>query len=98
MAAQGQLGVKPRILGVPGHDTQAVAAELLAAAQHLRAVAYLSAWDCKTVSEAINYRENFNQREAMLIWPDFLAWDADKNTSDTAWATACALGLRAKID
>ncbi|BAE75137.1 putative phage major tail sheath protein [Sodalis glossinidius str. 'morsitans'] len=37
LAAQGQLGVKPRILGVLGHDTQAVAAELLAAAQRLRA-------------------------------------------------------------
>ncbi|MBT9431070.1 phage tail sheath protein [Candidatus Sodalis endolongispinus] len=98
LAAQGQLGVKPRILGMPGHDTQAVAAELLAAAQRLRAMAYISAWGCKTLTEAIEYRKNFNQREAMLIWPDFLAWDADKNASATAWATARALGMRAKID
>lgn len=98
LAAQSQLGVKPRILGVPGHDNQAVATELLAVAQSLRAFAYLSAYGCKTVSEAIDYRKNFSQREAMLIWPDFLSWDTTTNASATAFATARALGLRAKLD
>ncbi|RLM12561.1 phage tail protein [Gibbsiella quercinecans] len=98
LAAQGQLGVKPRILGVPGHDTKAVATELLSVAQSLRAFAYLSAYGCKNVSEAIAYRENFNQREAMLIWPDFLSWDTVTSADATAYATARALGLRAKID
>lgn len=98
LAAQGQLGVKPRILGVPGHDTQAVATELLSVAQSLRAFAYLNAYGCKTVSEAMAYRKNFNQREAMLIWPDFLEWDTVTSASATAYATARALGLRAKID
>ncbi|HEJ7051566.1 TPA: phage tail sheath protein [Serratia marcescens] len=98
LAAQSQLGVKPRILGVPGHDTQAVATELLAVAQSLRAFAYLSAYGCKTVSEALDYRKNFSQREAMLIWPDFLSWDTTTNASATAFATARALGLRAKLD
>lgn len=36
LTANNQLGVKPRILGVPGHDTQAVASELLSVAQSLR--------------------------------------------------------------
>ncbi|NYA43215.1 phage tail sheath protein [Serratia fonticola] len=98
LAAQSQLGVKPRILGVPGHDNEAVASELLAVAQSLRAFAYLSAFGCKTVSEAIAYRENFSQREAMLIWPDFLSWDSVLNAASPAYATARALGLRAKID
>ncbi|WP_416261791.1 phage tail sheath protein [Gibbsiella quercinecans] len=98
LAAQSQLGVKPRILGVPGHDTQAVATELLSVAQSLRAFAYLNAYGCKTVSEAMAYRKNFNQREAMLIWPDFLEWDTVASASATAYATARALGLRAKID
>ncbi|QLH64319.1 phage tail sheath protein [Serratia symbiotica] len=98
LAAQSQLGVKPRILGVPGHDNQAVASELLAVAQSLRAFAYLSAYGCKTVSDALDYRKNFNQREAMLIWPDFLSWDTTTNASATAFATARALGLRAKLD
>lgn len=42
VSAQSQLGVKPRILGVPGHDTKAVATELLSVAQSLRGFAYLS--------------------------------------------------------
>jgi len=98
LAAQSLLGVKPRILGVPGHDSKAVATELLSVAQSLRAFAYLSAYGCKTVSEAIAYRENFSQREAMLIWPDFLSWDTLTNADAKAFATARALGLRAKID
>ncbi|MFQ0827112.1 phage tail sheath protein [Serratia fonticola] len=98
LAAQSQLGVKPRILGVPGHDNEAVASELLAVAQSLRAFAYLSAYGCKTVSDAIAYRENFSQREVMLIWPDFLSWDSVLNAASPAYATARALGLRAKID
>lgn len=98
LAAQSLLGVKPRILGVPGHDSKAVATELLSVAQSLRAFAYLSAYGCKTVSEAIAYRENFSQREAMLIWPDFLSWDTVTSADAKAFATARALGLRAKID
>lgn len=47
LSAQSQLGIKPRILGVPGHDTQAVATELLSVAQSLRGFAYLSAYGCK---------------------------------------------------
>lgn len=98
LAAQAQLGVKPRILGVPGHDTQAVATELLSVAQSLRAFAYISAYGCKTVEEAIAYRANFSQREGMLIWPDFINFDTVLNADVTAYATARALGLRAKID
>ncbi|MCC8422652.1 phage tail sheath protein [Photorhabdus thracensis] len=98
LAAQSQLGVKPRILGVPGLDTKAVAVELVSVAQKLRAMAYVSAYGCKTISEVIEYRKNFSQRELMLIWPDFLSWDTVSNKEVTAYATARALGLRAKID
>jgi phage tail sheath protein FI len=90
-------GVKPRILGVPGLDTQEVATALASTCQSLRAFGYVSAWGCKTISDAIKYRENFSQRELMVIHPDFLAWDTTAN-EPTAWATARALGLRAKID
>ncbi|AKP32169.1 phage tail sheath protein [Yersinia aleksiciae] len=98
LAAQGKFDVKPRILGVPGHDTKAVSTALLSIAQSLRAFAYISAYDCNTKEEAIKYRENFNQREAMLIWPDFLSWYTLVAAEDIAYATARALGLRAKID
>ncbi|MGD8205263.1 phage tail sheath protein [Pantoea sp. FN0305] len=98
LTAQAKCGVKPRILGVPGHDTQAVATELLSVAQSLRGFAYLSAYGCKTVEEAIAYRANFSQREGMLIWPDFINFDTVLNADATAYATARALGLRARID
>ncbi|MGD8162466.1 phage tail sheath protein [Pantoea sp. FN0307] len=98
LSAQTQLGVKPRILGVPGLDALEVSTALAGIAQQLRAFAYVSAWGCKTISEAMAYRENFSQRELMVIWPDFIAWNTTANQSETAYATARALGLRAKID
>lgn len=98
LAAQAELGVKPRILGVPGHDNLEVATSLAGICQQLRAFGYISAYGCKTVSDAIKYRAGFSQRELMLIWPDFVNWNTTTNSSDIAFATARALGLRAKID
>ncbi|QOV63482.1 phage tail sheath protein [Kosakonia pseudosacchari] len=98
LTAEAVTGVKPRILGVPGFDTLEVATALAPVCQKLRAFGYVSAWGCKTVSDAIKYRDNFSQRELMVIWPDFLAWDTVKNATATAYATARALGLRAYID
>ena len=98
LSAQAELGVKPRILGVPGLDNQAVATALAAVCQQLRAFGYISAYGAKTLSDAIKYRDNFSQRELMLIWPDFVNWNTATSQSDIAYATARALGLRAKID
>ncbi|CAI1761746.1 phage tail sheath protein [Serratia proteamaculans] len=98
LAAQAELGVKPRILGVPGHDNLEVATALAGICQQLRAFGYISAYGCKTASDAIKYRAGFSQRELMLIWPDFVNWNTTTNNSDIAYATARALGLRAKID
>lgn len=98
LAAQSQLGVKPRILGAPGLDNQAVTSELASIAAKLRAFAYANAWECETVSDAIAYRENFGARELMLLWPDFVAWDTVANAAAPAAAVARALGLRAKLD
>jgi phage tail sheath protein FI len=98
LTAEAVTGVKPRILGVPGYDTLDVATALAPVCQKLRAFGYVSAWGCKTISEAIKYRDNFSQRELMVIWPDFLAWDTTTNATQTAYATARALGLRAYID
>ncbi|EJD6045568.1 phage tail sheath protein [Providencia sp. PROV060] len=96
--AQGRLGVKPRILAVPAHDTQAVSSTLAGIAQKMRAMAYISAYGSKTISDAIDYRKNFSQRELMLIWPEFQSWDTVANAESNIYSTACALGLRAKID
>ena len=98
LSAQAKLGVKPRILGAPGLDTQPVAAAFATIAQDLRAMAYVSAWDCDTVVDATAYRDQFAARELMVIYPDFVAWDSVANASATVPAVARALGLRAKID
>lgn len=98
LAAEQNLGVKPRIIGAPGLDTQAVTSEAIAIAQKLRAFAYASCHGCDTIEDAILYRDQFGARELMLIWPDFVAFDVNTATSTTAYAVARAMGMRAKID
>ncbi|MEM5451886.1 MULTISPECIES: phage tail sheath protein [Paraburkholderia] len=98
LAAQSRLGVKPRILGAPGLDTQPVATAFGTLAQKLRGFAYVSANGCETKEAATTYRKQFSQREMMVLWPDFVGWNTSTNAYDTVDATAIALGLRAKID
>lgn len=98
LAAEAQLGVKPRILGCPGLDTADVAAELAGIAQELRAFAYVAAHNCATKEDAVAYRDLFGQRELMVIWGDFSKWNTDTDARETSWAVANALGLRAKLD
>jgi len=98
LSARNSLGVTPRILGIPGLDSLPVAAELAGIAQKLRGFAYVSAFGCETKEEAVAYRDNFGQRELMSIWPDFIGWDTVANAESTLFATARALGLRAKLD
>lgn len=93
LAAQAQCGVKPRIVGCPGLDTQLVANAIVTTCQSLRAMGYVNAHGAETVEDALDYRENFAARELMVIWPDFI-----NGAINPAWATAYALGLRAKID
>lgn len=98
LAAKGKLGMVPRILGVPGLDSLPVATALASIAKQLRAFAYVSAHGCKTKEEAVAYRDNFGDREVMVIWPSFERWDTTANATKVAPAVAVALGLRAKID
>lgn len=98
LGAQASLGVKPRILGVPGHDTQPVATELGTIAESLRGFAYIHANGATTPAEAVTYHENFGSRELMTIWPNFQAFDTATSSTVTAPAVARALGLRAKLD
>ncbi|TMJ19014.1 MAG: phage tail protein [Alphaproteobacteria bacterium] len=90
VAAESQLGVRPRILGVPGLDTQAVITELVTVAKKLRGFVYASCDAANTVAEAVIYRGEFGDRELMLIYPDFSGFPGH--------AVAVALGTRARID
>ena len=96
--AKATVKVAPRILAVPGLDTQAVATELVSIAQELRAFAYVSAYGANNKTEAVTYRGNFGARELMVIWPDLQKFNTDTKVTDMAFATARAVGLRAKID
>lgn len=98
LLAKSKLGVQPRIIGAPGLDTQAVATELGAIAQKLRAFTYVYAWGCKTKEEVVTYRDAFAGREIMVIWPNFIAFNVDTAKEETVPAVAVAMGLRAKID
>lgn len=97
LAAESQLGVKPKILGTPGLETQAVTTALVAVAKKLRAFAYARAIGA-TAAEAILYRANFAHRELMLLMPDFIAFDTAAAANATSYAAARAMGLRALID
>jgi len=98
LSAQAALGIKPRILGAPGLDTQPVAAGLASIAQELRAFAYVSAWGCEQIQDATAYRKQFGARELMVIYPNFQDGRGLAGLMDDAPAVAYALGLRAKID
>ena len=104
LAAQGQLGYKPRIIGAPGLDTEAVAVEIGVVAEALRGFGYIAARKADgmayatTKEEATTYRAKFGKRELMVIWPSFLAWDTVANDVETVPAIGYALGLRAKLD
>jgi len=98
LVAEAQLGVKPRILAVPGLDNEEVVTALAIVAKSLRAMAYVSASANGKVADVLTYRAEFSERELMMIWPDFVAWNTTTNTADLAYATARAVGLRAKID
>ncbi len=97
LAAQSQLGVKPRIIGAPGLDSQPVADVLASVDIKLRCFASCAAIG-DNVSEAQAYRDHFGQRELMLIWPGWKAFDVRSASVQTVSPVAYAMGLRAKID
>lgn len=90
LAAESVTGFRPRVIGAPGLDTQAVTTALAAVARKLRGMVYAAA-EGDTVAEAVTYRGNFAARELMLLWPN---WSNDFAGD----AVARALGLRAQID
>jgi len=94
LVAEANLGVKPRIIGVPQLDTQDVVNAMITVAQRLRGFVYAAARTgallCATSADAIAYRGQFAQRELMLLWPDWTGWDGK--------SVAAALGARAVLD
>lgn len=90
LKAEAVTGYRPRIIGAPGLDTQAVTTKLAILAKKLRGMAYARAIGA-TNAAARDYREEFGARELMLIWPD-------SSATVTGDAIARALGMRAYLD
>lgn len=90
LAAESVVGVRPRIIGAPGLDSEEVTTNLVIAAKKLRARVYAQV-NATSTADALLYRKKFSARELTLIWPD---------TSATVPGDviARALGLRARID
>lgn len=96
LSAQSQLGVKPRILGVPGHDTKAVATELLSVAQSLRGFRF---WGSRCLSDDPLFAfENYTRTAQVLM--DTMAeahmWAVDKPLNPSL-ARDIIEGIRAKM-
>lgn len=98
LTAEQKTGYRPRVLAVPEYDTPEVTSALCVIAQNLRAFVYAGCHECKTMAEAITYRETFAYRELMLIWPDFIAYNPQSGENEVFPAPAYACGLRALID
>ena len=92
--AKAVTGFAPKILGVPDYDTLPVATELVSVAQSLNAFCYCKAYG-ETISEIGAYRQNFGQREIMLIDNDFMISNGVQTQKSTIERV---LGARAKLD
>lgn len=93
LAAEADLGVKPRIIGAPGLETQPVATKIETILPKLRASGYAgTSIEVDVVADMSDYRDEFSGRELMLLYGDW-------KSGETVWpAAAVALGLRAAID
>lgn len=90
--AQALTGFKPRILGAPGLDTEAVAVELALTAAKLRGMAYASTNGATTIPTITTYRNKFSARELKLVHGDW------SSAGTTVNGVATAMAMRALVD
>jgi len=98
LTAKEKVDEQPRILIAPWLDTKPVALQMVIFAEKLKAFTYVAAHGCITISDAKAYRKDFSQREVMVIYPDFLGFNAQTGNNDVIASPAIAAGLRARID
>lgn len=98
LTAKTKFKVGPRIIGAPGLDTEAVTAELLGIADQTRGFVYSTTDGALNPEQAVAFRDGFGQKRGMALFGHFLNWNTDTNSEDVIWASAAALGLRARID
>ena len=96
--AKALTGYAPKIIGAPELDTQSVAAELATVAAATNAFAYVAGLDSDNISEITAYRENFGQRDLMIIDNDFTGFNPVSKQTEKAATIARILGARARLD
>uniref|UniRef100_Q31HT2 Phage tail sheath protein n=1 Tax=Hydrogenovibrio crunogenus (strain DSM 25203 / XCL-2) TaxID=317025 RepID=Q31HT2_HYDCU len=98
LGAQSVVGFEPRILIAPGFsNVQAVATEMIAIADRMRAFAYLDGPNTND-ADAQAYVQNFGAKRAMVIDPWVTAFDTISASNVTRPGSSVAAGLRAKLD
>lgn len=96
--ANSVVKVRPRILIAPGFSHQrAVATELLAVAERLKAVCILDGPNT-TNEAAITYAENFGSARVYVVDPWVKVWDTMTSSEVSEPASARVAGLMAKSD
>lgn len=97
--AKAQIGLQPRILGIPKYDeSEAVFKALQAYAKKFYGFVYGSCSHCASVADALLYREKFGDAYGMLFYGDLLQFDTETAIQREHYAVPKLLGLRAKLD
>ncbi|KEP69635.1 tail protein [Thioclava dalianensis] len=101
--AEAQLGIKPRLIAIPGFTsgdgatTNPVVAELIGVLDQLKAVAFVDGPDT-TDEDAIAYRELIGSQRIYVVDPKVLVWDTTASAYVARPASARFAGVQARVD
>ena len=101
--AEAQLGIKPRLIAIPGFTSgdgqtmNPVVAELTGVLDELKAVAFVDGPDT-TDADAIAYRELIGSQRIYVVDPKVLIWDTETSAYVARPASARFAGVQARVD
>lgn len=101
--AEAQLGIKPRLIAIPGFTSgdgltaNPVVAELVGVLDELKAVAFVDGPDT-TDADALAYRELIGSQRVYVVDPKVLVWDTAASTYVARPASARFAGVQARVD
>ncbi|MFV0384877.1 phage tail sheath subtilisin-like domain-containing protein [Paracoccus sp. (in: a-proteobacteria)] len=101
--AEAQLGIKPRLIAIPGFTSSdgvtanPVVAELVGVLDQLKAVAFVDGPDT-TDAAAIAYREMIGSQRVYVVDPKVLVWDTVASVYVPRPASARFAGVQARVD
>ena len=101
--AEAQLGIKPRLIAIPGFTSgdgltaNPVVAELVGVLDQLKAVAFVDGPDT-TDADAIAYRQLIGTPRVYVVDPKVLVWDVEAKAYVARPASARFAGVQARVD